>query len=232
MVGEAAGNQTTVTFRGVFVRVYQGSSCSSCSKFLYCHHRRCTPDQLLKVEENTEEFDLTPITNDMWLHHYSSRFGEESTKVVQERTKKTWVFKWNDKQAIKWTFKFTNENFKWKTLYQAKVRQQNDTAELLRDLYKQASEKKNSRKLQRIEVVTPPEKKRMTGFNGEARCLGRSGGGTSSRFSKPNNIGSCKGRLMKKSRAEFLASIRAEKRGALQLDLRREQASSTRKLGR
>ncbi|KAL3687432.1 hypothetical protein R1sor_013741 [Riccia sorocarpa] len=158
----------------------------------------CSPEQLLKVEESKKEIDLTPITNELWLHHYSHRFGEESARAAQER--------------------LTKETFKWRALYQAKVCEEKNTevkgVQRLRELYKQAYEKNISRKLQRIEVtvVTPQEKKRIHGSIGGVGFSGRFGGGTSSRFSKPKNIRCGKGRLMKKARAEFDASIRAENR--------------------
>ncbi|KAL2610202.1 hypothetical protein R1flu_028775 [Riccia fluitans] len=155
----------------------------------------CTPEQLLKIEEYTKSRDLSPITNELWLGHYSRKFGEDNLKTVQERMKKT------------------KKLFKWKALYQAKLREQDDVekkcVERLRELYKESSEKKDSRKLQQIELMPPPGRKRTFGSMGGGGSSGRFGGGSSSRFTKPD-VGS-KGRLMKKARAEFVASNQAKK---------------------
>ncbi|KAL3678322.1 hypothetical protein R1sor_021278 [Riccia sorocarpa] len=155
----------------------------------------CTPEQLLKIEENTKGRDLSQITNELWLGHYSRKFGEDNVRTVQERMRKT------------------NKIFKWKALYQAKLREQDDVekkcVQRLRELYKESSEKKDSRKLQQIELMPPPGRKRTFSSVGGGSSSGRFGGGSSGRFGKPD--AGAKGRLMKKARAEFVASNQAKK---------------------
>ncbi|KAG6542679.1 hypothetical protein Mapa_015914 [Marchantia paleacea] len=158
----------------------------------------CTAEQLQKIEDTTKVKgrDLSPITNELWLRHYSRKFGDENVQTVMDRMKKT------------------NKFFKWKALYQAKLREQDDVekkcVERLRELYKESSEKKDSRKLQQIELMPPPTKKRNFGSSGGGGSSGRFGGGSSSRFGKASDPAP-KGRLMKKARMEYAASHEAKR---------------------
>lgn len=137
----------------------------------------CTPEQLHRIETSSCRRDLTSITNDLWRKFYSRKFGPENVNIVLERMKKKKV------------------HFRWHLLYQAKVKEQEEVqkkgVDRLKQLYKEAGDKKQSRQTQLCTKVPPTKKRR--GFE--------SGGGFT------NECSHIKGRLMKKARIEFAASV-------------------------
>ncbi|PKU85308.1 hypothetical protein MA16_Dca010467 [Dendrobium catenatum] len=55
----------------------------------------CTMDQLICIENSTQDVDLSPVTNDLWKRFYEQQFGEENMMLVVKRMKqKRVVFKW------------------------------------------------------------------------------------------------------------------------------------------
>lgn len=136
----------------------------------------CTAEQLHRIESSSSRRDLTSITNELWRKFYSRKFGPENVNIVLERMKKKKV------------------SFKWHLLYQAKLKEQEEVQkkgiDRLKQLYKEADNKKQSRQTQMCTKVPPSKKRRSF----------ESGGGSTNQF---NNI---KGRLMKKARMEFAAS--------------------------
>ncbi|KAK8970979.1 hypothetical protein KSP40_PGU017514 [Platanthera guangdongensis] len=85
----------------------------------------CTIDQLMHIEESTEEVDLSPVTNDLWKRFYEQQFGEDNTKLVIRRMK--------EKQVV----------FKWRNLYKAKTKEReafkHKSAERLKQRYEEAN---------------------------------------------------------------------------------------------
>lgn len=136
----------------------------------------CTPEQLHRIELSSSRRDLTSITDELWRKFYSRKFGPENVSIVLERMKKKKV------------------SFKWHLLYQAKLKEQEEVQkkgiDRLKELYKEADNKKQSRQTQMCTKVPPSKKRRSF----------ESGGGST------NQCSHIKGRLMKKARMEFAAS--------------------------
>jgi len=138
----------------------------------------CNADQLMHIETSTTGRDLSPITDELWRKCYARKFGNDAVDMVKER--------------------MANRNckFKWKQLYQAKLREQEEVQKKgvnrLRELYKEQDTQKQSRKLKPCDVKPPESKRRKSGT-----------GGSSAPASK---FGKSKGRLMQKSRMDYANS--------------------------
>lgn len=134
----------------------------------------CTIEQLKHIEDSTEDRDLSPVTDKLWKNFYVQQFGSKSTSIVVERMKQKHV------------------SFKWRQLYEAKVKDmeeaQQKSFERIKQLYKNEDAKKQSRQVQLCTKVPPSSNKRS--FYG--------GPGSS--------IGNTKSSLMKKAKLEFLNS--------------------------
>eukprot|EP00249_Psilotum_nudum_P015415 c25316_g1_i1 orf=385-1143(+) len=137
----------------------------------------CTTEQLLRIETSSIGRDLSSITDELWRKCYARKFGPENVEAVMKRMKKRGV------------------SFKWKLLYEAKMREQEEVqkqyVDRLKQLYAEAEIKKQSRQIQ-ICTKVPPIRKRK-------RC-DMGGSGSSNCFSD------VKGRLMKKAKMEFSLS--------------------------
>ncbi|CAM6123417.1 unnamed protein product [Calypogeia fissa] len=157
------------------------------SQFLKIILPHCTAEQLLNIEEATKDRDLSPITNELWKKCYVRKFGEENVKMVMSK------------------MKAKNKFFKWKALYQAKLREQDELekqcVKSLTEKYKAAGEQKASRQLQQIDLVPPSSKKRQLGSVGSTARFGQSSSTSSN----------SRGRLMKKARQEFAATVDAKR---------------------
>lgn len=133
----------------------------------------CTVDQLKHIEDSTEERDLSPVTDKLWKKFYERQFGVNSTNLVCERMTQKKV------------------SFKWKLLYEAKLKDleeaQQKSFERIKELYKKEDARKQSRQVQITKKVPPSSKKRSF-----------YGGGLGS------NISNTKSSLMKKSKLQFL----------------------------
>ncbi|KAK8921127.1 hypothetical protein KSP39_PZI020294 [Platanthera zijinensis] len=105
----------------------------------------CTIDQLMHIEESTEEVDLSPVTNDLWKRFYEQQFGEDNTKLVIRRMK--------EKQVV----------FKWRNLYMAKTKEReafkNKSAERLKQRYEEANAKRQSKQIQICSKIPPSSKR-------------------------------------------------------------------------
>ncbi|XP_024928926.3 elongin-A [Ziziphus jujuba] len=151
----------------------------------------CTLDQLMHVEKCSEGRDLSPITDKLWKKFYEKDFGVESTNLVVKRMNTKGVF------------------FKWKQLYEAKLKDvanaEKKAVDRIMQLYKKEDARKQSRQVQFCSKVPPSSNKRS--------FFGGSGPGY--------NVSNLKSNLMKKSRIEFLKSnevknLAAMKRNSLQ----------------
>lgn len=132
----------------------------------------CTVEQLMHIENATAERDLSPVTDTLWKKFYEAKFGTKSVDGVMERMGK---------------YKVT---FKWRQLYQAKLKDQDEaqqkSLERLAQSFKNQNAQKQSRQIQ-ICTKVPPAKKRS--FFGAF--------GSSHNFSNKSNI-------MKKAKVEYL----------------------------
>jgi len=139
----------------------------------------CNAEQLNHIETSTEGRDLSPVTDDLWRKCYGRTFGNDAVAMVKERM---------SIRGIK---------AKWRQLYQAKVREQEELQKKgvnrLKDLYREQNSQKESRKCQAIDLK-PPESKRI-------RRTGPGAGSSGSSSKAP-----VKGRLMQKSRMDFAKS--------------------------
>jgi elongin-A len=142
----------------------------------------CTAEQLNHIETSTKGRDLSPVTDELWRKCYGRKFGNDAVDMVQERMSKR------------------NCKFKWRQLFQAKVREQDEIQKKgvnrLRELYKEQNTQKESRQMKPVDLK-PPESKRVrrTGPGGSS--------GPSSKITK--------GRLMQKSRVDFAKSNQASR---------------------
>ncbi|KAH7571570.1 hypothetical protein ACOSP7_014239 [Xanthoceras sorbifolium] len=134
----------------------------------------CTCDQLMHVENCTKGRDLTPVTDKLWKKFYKKEFGEKSLNVVIERMKENKVA------------------FRWKQLYEAKVRDlteaEKKTSDRLKQLYQKEDARKQSRQT-RLCTKTPPSSNKRSFGSGPG--YGLSG---------------VKSNLMKKAKIDFLNS--------------------------
>ncbi|MFQ6630477.1 hypothetical protein Gotur_009102 [Gossypium turneri] len=82
----------------------------------------CTVDQLLHVETSTKGRDLSSVTDKLWKNFYELQFGRESMKIVIER------------------MKLKKASFRWRQLYEAKLKDvqeaENKAIDRLKQLYK------------------------------------------------------------------------------------------------
>lgn len=135
----------------------------------------CTVDQLARIERATQGRDLSPVTDKLWKKFYERQFGQKSTTMVIERMKQKKV------------------TFKWKQLYEAKLKEVEETQqrsfERIKDLYKKQDAEKQSRQIKICSKVPPSSCKRN--FYG--------GPGAS-------NIYNTKSTVMKKAKIDFLRS--------------------------
>eukprot|EP01018_Ginkgo_biloba_P039084 Gb_04539 [translate_table: standard] len=146
----------------------------------------CTSDQLMFIEDSSEGRDLSPITDGLWRKCYERRFGAENVNVVVKRMKQKRV------------------TFKWRFLYQAKQKEQEEIQQKSLDRLKQLCAKavveKQSRQIQICSTIPPVGKKRKFTYGGS---------GSNSSFS---NV---KGRLMKKAKMEYVTSHEARIHAAI-----------------
>lgn len=136
----------------------------------------CTLDQLMHIENSTEERDLSQVTDKLWKKFYKKQFGSNSTQLVVERMKQK---------------KFS---FKWKQLYEAKLedmeKAQKHSSERIKQLYKKEDARKQSRQICLCTKVPPS--------SGKRNFFGGGGPGSS--------ICNTMSGLMKKAKLEFLNS--------------------------
>ncbi|KAL8506309.1 hypothetical protein ACS0TY_017251 [Phlomoides rotata] len=137
----------------------------------------CTVENLAHIEDRTEGRDLTPVTDKYWMKFCKKQFPMESKKddVIIERLRQK------------------NMTFTWRKLYEARLKKrEEDTKKFgdrLKQRYKEADAKKQSRQIQLCSKVPPSSKKRS--YWG--------GPGAS-------NICNTKSNLMKKAKIEFVNS--------------------------
>lgn len=122
----------------------------------------CTIEQLMHIEDSTEDRDLSPVTDKLWKNFYVSEFGAKSTNVVVERMKEKRV------------------SFQWRQLYEAKLKDveeaQQKSFERIKQLYKKQDAKKQSRSVQLCTKVPPSSNKRSF-WGGSGSSIGNTKSG-------------------------------------------------------
>ncbi|KAH0453627.1 hypothetical protein IEQ34_017951 [Dendrobium chrysotoxum] len=138
----------------------------------------CTMDQLICIENSTQEVDLSPVTNDLWKSFYEQQFGEENMMLVVRRMKQ--------KKVV----------FKWKKLYEAKIKERevfrSKSVERLKQRYEEELAKKQSKQIRFCSKIPPSGNKRSF-----------------SSVSSSYKVSHIKGNLMKKAKLEYLKSREA-----------------------
>ncbi|XP_019166266.1 PREDICTED: uncharacterized protein LOC109162066 isoform X2 [Ipomoea nil] len=133
----------------------------------------CTVDQLALIEKSTQGRDLSPVTDKIWKQFYEREFGKKSASLVIERMKQKKV------------------TFKWNQLYEAKLKEVEETQQKsfdrIRDLYKKHDAEKQSRQIKLCTKVPPSSSKR-------------------SFYGGSSNIYNTKSTVMKKAKMDFLRS--------------------------
>ncbi|EPS68581.1 hypothetical protein M569_06188, partial [Genlisea aurea] len=105
----------------------------------------CTPDQLMHIENCTEDRDLSPVTDKLWKKFFKLQFGADSMNFVVEKMKQK------------------NVNFSWRRLYKAKLQEREEATEKslarIKKRYEEENAKKQSRQVQ-VCMKVPPSSKR------------------------------------------------------------------------
>lgn len=145
----------------------------------------CTVDQLMHIENETKERDLSQVTNKLWKKFYEVKFGAEHTNEVIEKLKRS------------------KQKFSWKQLYEAKLevqdKAQKQSLERLRQLYQKEDQRKQSRQIQICSKAPPSAKRRFFG------------GG----YAVGSSVSNAKSNIMKKAKIEYLNSNEIKNRAAI-----------------
>ncbi|EOX92945.1 RNA polymerase II transcription factor SIII [Theobroma cacao] len=145
----------------------------------------CTMDQLIHVEKSTKGRDLSPVTDKLWKNFYELQFGRASTNLVIER------------------MKLKKVSFRWRQLYEAKLKDvqeaENKAIDRLKQLYKKEDARKQSRQVQLCTKVPPSSKRSF--FAG-------SGPGYNLSYVKSNIMKKAKIDLMKSQEVKNLAAMK------------------------
>ncbi|EOX92946.1 Nucleus, subunit A, putative isoform 3 [Theobroma cacao] len=142
-------------------------------------------DQLIHVEKSTKGRDLSPVTDKLWKNFYELQFGRASTNLVIER------------------MKLKKVSFRWRQLYEAKLKDvqeaENKAIDRLKQLYKKEDARKQSRQVQLCTKVPPSSKRSF--FAG-------SGPGYNLSYVKSNIMKKAKIDLMKSQEVKNLAAMK------------------------
>ncbi|KAF6154642.1 hypothetical protein GIB67_000526 [Kingdonia uniflora] len=162
----------------------------------------CTIDQLMHIEKSSQGRDLSPATDHLWKKYYERQFGPDSSKLVIERMKQK------------------NVSFRWRKLYEAKLKEieqvQKDSVDRFKQRYAKEDSKKKSRQI-KICTKLPSSSSKRSSFRGNGAS---------------NNFPHLKSNLMKKAKMETLNSHEARahaamKKNALQRKVSVRQTTTT-----
>ncbi|KMZ69643.1 hypothetical protein ZOSMA_20G01210 [Zostera marina] len=146
----------------------------------------CTFEEMKFIEDSTTCQDLTPITDKHWQRFYIAEFGRNS---------------WND--SIK-MMKDLNVTYKWRDLYNAKLKEREEatkeSGKRLKQRYIELNEEKQSRQVKLTSKIPPSSGKKRNWD-------------TAFKLNSPTS--STKGNLMKKSRLEFRNSNEVRNRSVM-----------------
>ncbi|CAA7055830.1 unnamed protein product [Microthlaspi erraticum] len=114
--------------------------------------QHCTLEQLMHIEDCTQDTDLSPVTNKYWKRFCVKQFGPKADALNV----------------------IVDEDFKWRELYEAKLKEVEEDEKLvidkLKERYKAEDERKQSRQT-KLCSKTPPMKKPFWGNSGSSYNL-------------------------------------------------------------
>ncbi|XP_022979565.1 uncharacterized protein LOC111479243 [Cucurbita maxima] len=90
----------------------------------------CTVEQLMRIENSSKGRDLTPVTNKLWKTFYERKFGKDAVNGVLEMMKH-------------------KESFKWKQMYELKIKELEEKAVEIEKRYIQNCQNEKARKQSR-----------------------------------------------------------------------------------
>ncbi|KAL0711199.1 hypothetical protein Bca4012_018177 [Brassica carinata] len=155
--------------------------------------QHCTLEQLMHIEDSTPDTDLSPVTNELWKRFYEKQYGAKNLSFVMEKMERSKV------------------NFKWRELYEAKLKvveeDEKEAVDRLKQRYKNEDARKQSRQT-KLCAKTPPMKKPFWGNSGSSY-----------------NLSNVKSNIMKKAKLDVLKSqevknLTAIKRNTIQKGFR------------
>ncbi|KAL1191107.1 hypothetical protein V5N11_014178 [Cardamine amara subsp. amara] len=110
--------------------------------------QHCTLEQLIHIEDSTQDTDLSPVTNKLWKRFYKKEYGEDSLNDVMDN------------------MKLNKITFKWRELYEAKSievkEREKAVVDRLKQRYKNEDERKQSRQT-KLCSKAPPSKRPFWG---------------------------------------------------------------------
>ncbi|XP_018473054.1 uncharacterized protein LOC108844317 [Raphanus sativus] len=151
--------------------------------------QHCTLEQLMHIEDSTQDTDLSPVTNELWKRFYEKQYGAKNLSFVMEKMERSKV------------------NFKWRELYEAKLKvveeDEKEAVDRLKQRYKNEDARKQSRQT-KLCAKAPPMKKSFWGNSGPSY-----------------NLSNVKSNIMKKAKLDVLKSqevknLTAIKRNSIQ----------------
>ncbi|KAH0933054.1 hypothetical protein HID58_010171 [Brassica napus] len=118
--------------------------------------QHCTLEQLMHIEDSTQDTDLSPVTNELWKRFYEKQYGAKNLSFVMEKMERSKV------------------SFKWRELYEAKLKvveeDEKEAVDRLKQRYKNEDARKQSRQT-KLCAKTPPMKKPFWGNSGTSYNL-------------------------------------------------------------
>ncbi|CAN8286794.1 unnamed protein product [Cochlearia groenlandica] len=118
--------------------------------------QHCTLEQLIHIEDSTQDTDLSPVTNKLWKIFYKKRYGEEDLNVVVMKMKRNKV------------------DFKWRDLYEAKLKvvqeAEEEAVDRLKKCYKNEDARKQGRQT-KLCAKAPPSKRGFWASSGSGYNL-------------------------------------------------------------
>ncbi|CAF1701062.1 hypothetical protein HID58_052316 [Brassica napus] len=118
--------------------------------------QHCTLEQLMHIEDSTQDTDLSPVTNELWKRFYEKQYGAKNLSFVMEKMERSKV------------------SFKWRELYEAKLKvveeDEKEAVDRLKQRYKNEDARKQSRQT-KLCAKAPPVKKPFWGNSGTSYNL-------------------------------------------------------------
>uniref|UniRef100_A0A1J3CUE4 Transcription elongation factor B polypeptide 3 n=1 Tax=Noccaea caerulescens TaxID=107243 RepID=A0A1J3CUE4_NOCCA len=147
--------------------------------------QHCTLEQLMHIEDSTQDTDIIPVTNKYWKRFCVKQFGRDADALNV----------------------IVDEDFKWRELYEAKLKEVEEDEKLAIDNLKQRYKVEDARKQSRQTKLcskTPPMKKAFWGNSGSGY-----------------NLSNVKSNIMKKAkldlyRSQEVKNLTAIKRNTIQ----------------
>ncbi|XVF60824.1 hypothetical protein PTKIN_Ptkin08bG0079100 [Pterospermum kingtungense] len=175
---------------------YLGDVGETDSHLLECILPHCTMDQLLHVENCTKGRDLSSVTDKLWKNFYELQFGRASMNLVIER------------------MKLKKVSFRWRQLYEAKLKDvqeaENKAIDRLKQLYKKEDARKQSRQVQLCTKVPPSSKRSFFAGSGPGY-----------------NLSNVKSNIMKKAKIDFMKSQEVKNLAAMRKNAIQSHYSGT-----